>query len=217
VPFGFLKRGQKRAPEQPPASQAAPGPVVARGIPFDGMTEEWRLVGIMNINGRLTDALNKREAISIEDVRWAPIDGSAEFEPASGLRSIDPYDLIIVLAGASTMPQMTSEEKAAHRVHKVSYDVSLEAPPFRVTGTVFLFPGFEPERLLERSTEMFLPVTDAEAYFGDGQVSLERAGVILINRFYLRGVTQIDKNTGEAARPLPGQPLGGISWQDKSR
>ena len=39
---------------------------------------------------------------------------------------------------------------------------------------------------------------------------------VLVNRFYLRGVEQIDKRTGEKAQKLPGQPLGGINWQDRS-
>ena len=40
---------------------------------------------------------------------------------------------------------------------------------------------------------------------------------ILVNRFYLRGLEQIDRRTGERPQPLPGQPLGGISWRDRSR
>ena len=40
---------------------------------------------------------------------------------------------------------------------------------------------------------------------------------ILVNRFYLRGVEQIDRRTGEQPQKLPGSPLGGISWQDRSR
>ena len=36
---------------------------------------------------------------------------------------------------------------------------------------------------------------------------------ILVNRFYLRGVEQIDKRTGERVQDLPGAPLGGVSWQ----
>ena len=39
---------------------------------------------------------------------------------------------------------------------------------------------------------------------------------VLVNRFYLRGVEQIDKRTGVKAQRLPGQPLGGINWQDRS-
>jgi hypothetical protein len=41
--------------------------------------------------------------------------------------------------------------------------------------------------------------------------------VVLVNRFYLRGVDQIDKRTGERPQKLPGRPLGGVSWQDRSR
>ena len=117
----------------------------------------------MNIEGRLLDSLNKREAIEIHDVQWAPIDASAPLSPAPGLRSVDPYDLILVLAGPDSMPELTEEEKAAHRVHKVSYDVALEAPPFRVIGTVLMHPGSDPDRLLDRATEMFVAVVDAQA------------------------------------------------------
>src|SRR3954471_13496429 len=135
MPLNFLRRKKPG----PAATATAPTrtPLQTRtGVAFDGLTEEWHLVGRMNIDGRLLDSLNKREAIEINDVQWAPIDGSAELSPAPGLKSVDPYDLILVLAGADSMPELSEEEKAAHRVHKVTYDVALEAPPFRVLGTV---------------------------------------------------------------------------------
>jgi hypothetical protein len=183
---------------------------------FEGLTEEWRLLGRMQIDGRLSDALNKRESIEIADVRWAPIDGSEPLSDAPGLRSVDPYDLILVLAGEGSLPELSDEERAAHRIHKVSYDVALEAPPFRVVGTVFMHPGSEPDRLLDRATEMFVPVVDAVATLGDKRVNDEEIDTILVNRFYLRGVEQVDKRTGMKAQKLPGQPLGGITWQDRS-
>jgi hypothetical protein len=233
VPLNFLRRKKSDGPSKAStsaaagdrgsgsaASGAAPAatrtPVASRtGVAFDGLTEEWRLVGRMNIGGRLLDSLNKREAIEIHDVQWAPIDGSGPFAPAPGLKSVDPYDLILVLAGEDTMPDLTEEEKAAHRVHKVSYDVALEAPPFRVLGTVLMHPGSEPDRLLDRATEMFVAVTDAAAYLGEQTVG-EDVDTVLLNRFYLRGVEQIDKRTGLKHQKLPGAPLGGISWQDRS-
>jgi hypothetical protein len=206
VPFDFLRKPKGQAPEpdahEPPSSE---NPVVkAKGIPFDGLTEEWRLVGAMQLEGRLSDALNKRDTIPMSDVSWAPIDGSEPFSPAPGLKAIDPYDLIIVLAGEGTLPPLNDEEKAAHRVHKISYDVALEVPPFKVIGTVFLFPGSEPERLLDRATEMFVPVVDAIAYFGDELISGTEVDTFLVNRRYLRGVEQVDRLTGEAPPRLPG-------------
>jgi hypothetical protein len=188
-----------------------------RGVPFIAITEDWRLRGRMMIAGRLTDALNKREAIAISDVAWGPPDGSAPLDAAPGLKSVDPYDLILVTAGEDSLPPLTETERTALKVHKVAYDVALEVPPFRVIGTIFLHPGSEPDRLLDRSSEMFVPVTDATARLGDLEVSDPEVEVILVNRFYLRGVEQVDKRTGMAHQKLPGAPMGGTSWQDRSR
>ena len=152
MPFNFLRKKGPPAPTAP-APVADPTPEVIEaahrsgGVAFDGLTEEWRLMGVMNIKGRLSDALNKREAIAIADVSWAPVDGSDAFTPVPGLKSVDPYDLIVVLAGEGTLPPLSDAEKVAHKVHKVPYDVVLEAPPFRVVGTVYMFAGTEPERL----------------------------------------------------------------------
>jgi hypothetical protein len=215
VPFDFLRR--RKNDEGAPASSPPSGRrSSARGIPFDGLTEEWRIVGNMHVDNRLSDALNKREAVTISDVQWAPIDGSAPLAPAPGLKAVDPYDLIIVLAGEATLPPLSDAERTAHKVHKVAYDVALEVPPFRVIGTVFLHPGSEPERLLDRATEMFVPVVDATAYLRDAPVAPEMDAV-LVNRFYLRGIEQVDRRTGERHQKLPGAPLGGVSWQDRSR
>ena len=213
MPFDFLRRRKGEA--QGGITDGA-APTGERGVPFDGMTEEWRLVGTMQVDGRLSDAVNRREPIVLSDVQWAPIDGTAPFEPAPGLKTIDPYDLILIMAGQSTLPTQSETEKVAHRVHKVSYDVAIEVPPFRVVGTVFLYPGSDPNRLLDRATEMFVPVVDATASLGNRDVA-DHVDAILVNRFFLRGVEQVDRATGERPQKLPGQPLGGISWQDRSR
>ena len=216
MPLNFLRRKKPEAPKAPAAAPSTTQRPSRKGVAFHGITEEWRLVGRMDVQGRLSDALNKRESIAIHDVQWAPIDGSAPLVDAPGLKSVDPYDLILVLAGEGSMPELSDSERVAHRVHKVSYDVALEAPPFRVVGTVFLHPGSEPDRLLDRSTEMFVPVVDAIAMYGDDRVGDPDVETVLVNRFYLRGVEQVDKRTGVKPQKLPGRPLGGTTWQDRS-
>ena len=208
MPFGFGKRDEK--PKGGPESAAETGPagrpapiqtqLAGGGVAFDGLTEEWRLVGVMDVTGRLSDALNRRDAIAIRDVNWAPLDGSEPFSAVPGLRSIDPYDLIVVLAGEDTLPGFSEDEKAAHRVHKLGYGVSLEVPPFRVSGTVHLFPGAEPERLLDRSNEMFFAVTGGVVSLNNQRIGDGQADTILVNRQYLRRVEQVD---GEAAGEGP--------------
>jgi hypothetical protein len=206
VPFGIFKRGAKQ-PSPVSAVPARERPAApARGIPFDGLTEEWRLVGRMEIDARLSDVLNRREAIPIADVRWAPVDGSEGFTAAPGLEKIDPFDLIAVFAGVGSLPSLTESERSAHKLHKVPYDVTLEVPPFRVVGTVYLFPGSEPERLMDRSTELFVPVTDAVALLGERPLNGPDIDVVLVNRSYLRGVQQVERRTVEATRALIGGP-----------
>jgi hypothetical protein len=203
VPFGFGKRDAK--PTEPgdaaaPEDSAQPAvvlPPAGTGIAFDGLTEEWRLVGVMDVTGRLSDALNRRDAISIHDVSWAPLDGSEPLSPVPGLRSIDPYDLIVVLAGEDSLPDFSDDEKAAHRVHKVGYEVALEIPPFRVRGTVHLYPGHEPDRLLDRSNDMFFAVTGGQVTLNDARIGDVATDTILVNRQYLRRVEQLESNTGD--------------------
>jgi hypothetical protein len=217
VPLNFLRRNKKPDVPEPVTEVMTPSASAAlrTGIAFDGITEEWRLVGRMDVEGRLSDALNRREAVTIHDVQWGPMDGSGPLVDAPGLRSIDPYDLIIVLAGEGSLPELNDAERAAQRIHKVSYEVALEAPPFRVVGTVQLHPGTEPERILDRSSEMFVPVVDAIAMLGDERIGGD-VETVLVNRFYLRGVEQVDKRTGLKHQRLPGAPLGGTTWQDRS-
>lgn len=203
MPFDFLRRRKGPATSAsaarsgrraagPVGGAAGSAPVVAAGPGqrFDGLTEDWRLTGTMHIEGRLSDALNRREAIAISGMQWAPIDGSTPMVPAPGLKSIDPYDLIAVLAGPDTMPVHSEEERAARRVRKEPYEVVLEAPPFRIVGTVHVFPGTDPRQMLEQAVEMFVPLTAAVAYVEDRPVADPEVEVVLVNRLYVRGVDE---------------------------
>lgn len=209
MPFGFHRRasgvqGQPApaGPGGPHARSAGGGRAggVRTGVPFDGLTEEWRLVGVIELEGRLLDILNRREAIPIGEMTWATLDSPANLVPAPGLQKVDPYDLIAVFAGDQTLPPLNDAEKAALRVHKVAYDVILALPPYQVIGTVFLHPGSEPERLMDRGSDLFFPVTNAVALLGEVPVSDEGIDVVLVNRSYLRGVEQVDRRVVESAR-----------------
>ena len=212
MPFDFLRRKKGPTDAAGSTAAAAAGGAASRdgaagvagaggvaagataftgvGVRFEGLTEDWRLSGRMHVDGRLSDVLNRRETIAISDVQWAPIDGSGPMVPASGLKSIDPYDLIAVLAGPDTLPDFTDEERAARRVRKEPYQVVLEAPPFRILGTVHVFPGTDPRQMLDQAPEMFVPLTAAVAYVDDRRVADPGVEVVLVNRLYVRGIEE---------------------------
>lgn len=227
MPFDFLRRKKAADPVKiatpvaTPASKPTTKPTTKQqrrggtAIRFDGLTEEWRLVGEMYIDGRLSDALNRRKALPISDVSWAPIDSSSPFTEVPGLKSVDPYDLIVVFAGKGSLPEQTEAEKEAYRVHRIPHEVALEAPPLRIGGTVYLLPGTIPSGLLDRVGEMFVPVVGGIAYVGDRQVSDPTVDAILVNRFYLRGVEVVDKKKSTADRK-PGAAAGRAGSPDRS-
>jgi hypothetical protein len=214
MPFGFHRRNREEAA----AAAAKEGRVPAdgsrsartrSGVPFEGLTDEWRLVGLMELEGRLLDILNRREPIPLGDMAWATLDALDDTTPAPGLQKVDPYDLIVVLAGDRTLPPLNDAEKAALRVHKVAYDVVLEVPPFRVLGKVFLHAGSEPERLMDRSSDLFFPVTNAVVLAGKAQLGAAASDVVLVNRSYLRGVEQVEGlELGAEREARPDEPSG---------
>ena len=234
MPFGFLKR---RKPTRPP-TRRPDGAAAARvgGVRPSGAVQRRRTPACA---GRAVHRADRGLAAARPDGHLGPpvrraqqARGDPDHRRAAGARrtarrrssrrracsSVDPYDLILVTAGEDSLPPLTDAERTALKVHKVAYDVALEVPPFRVIGTVYLHPGSEPDRLLDRSSEMF--VADrrrASRKLGDVEVTDPEVDVILVNRFYLRGVEQVDKRTGEPHQKLPGAPLGGVSWQDRSR
>ncbi len=186
--------------KRPEAATPAAGPEIPPGTLLHGYTEDWHLRGRVRLDGRLLDALDLREPLAIEDVEWAPVDGSGGFEPAPGLRTVDPYDLILVFAGPGTMPERTPEEAAAHRRAKEHFSVLLHLPPFRIAGVVHLYPGNEPLSLLDRATHLFFAVTDADAAVGDVRIGPPEPTTILANHSYLTRVEQIERaGTGSEA------------------
>ncbi len=185
--FGFFRKPAAKAAAAVPGS----GPDEA-GMPFDCCTEDWRIRGRVPATGRLLDSMNRREALEITGAEWAPLDGSAEFQAVPGLKSIDPYDVLVVFATASTMPSRSPEASAAHRRSKEMYDVALEVPPFHVVGTVHLYPGLEPATLLDHATNLFVAVTGAVVLLEGSRVGPDVPTTILVNRSYITRVHQVE-------------------------
>lgn len=204
MPFGFLRR---KASEPLPTEAAVAAEEVPRGpreVELEALTDEWHLRGRLILTGRLLDALNQREPMAVTAVEWRPAGASADFEPAPGIHAIDPYDLVVVIASPETLAPMTEEERQAHRLRRVRFDVLVEAPPYSATGTIHLATGTEPEMLLERQSAMWFALTDPSIAIGDRPVELAPGvDAVLVNRFYMRSIGEFDRATGEPIEPAP--------------
>jgi hypothetical protein len=190
VPFRFLRR-ERRA-----SARAAPA---AGGVPFEGVTEEWRLSGLMAIDGTILDALNRRERIPIAAVRWGALGSDEMLQEAPGLRAINPYDLIVALVGSGDGRQETGRT----RITSEPFDVALDCPPLRLAGTVHLGPGEDEAVLMMSAPELFFPLTRPVVLMDRRPVDLPEAQVALVNRGYLRDVRRIDARPMEALRAPP--------------
>jgi hypothetical protein len=189
----FLRRSRDETSASSPEETAR-----RRGIPFVGFTDEWRLEGSMDIEGRAWDVLNRRQPIPITGVHWGPLDGSTPMEPAPGLRRMDSYDLVVALA----VPVPEASGPDILRGANIPVDVVLHCPPLRVVGTVRMRPGQEAEELLLNQPDMFIPIGGAVAFLDRQPLSIPPADLVLVNRAYLKDVRPIDARTLEAIRPL---------------
>ena len=91
-------------------------------------------------------------------------------------------------------------------------------PPYRVIGTVLLYPGSEPDSLLNRSSEMFIPIVDATATLGDKPLGDERdRGRSWSTAPTCAGSSRSTHGRASATRSCPGASLGGVNWTDRAR
>jgi hypothetical protein len=203
MPFGL----RRHVPAEPvePEMEAEPEPEVEvapplPGIAFDGLTEDWRIVGRMVLTGRSGDALdsiarslNNRDPVELRDTRWASLDDPDALQPAPGLARMSPYDLVAIIAGDPGEPPITAGELEVYKVRKTASPVELELPPFRVLGTHFIEGRADSSHLLRRNGPLFVPIGDATLHRGGDQLMNDpRVHVVLVNRLYVKAVRVLD-------------------------
>ena len=86
--------------------------------------------------------------VDLDEARWYPLDGG----PASqrGRVRVAPDDILLIV---------TDEEDMT--VHMNLYPIILDVGPYRVTATIAMLPGFDPDRALARPGHTYIPLRDA--------------------------------------------------------
>ena len=202
----FLRR--QAIPSEPPPTdvpeELEPEPELEPpsppGIAFDGLTEDWRIVGRIVLTARAADpldsiarSLNNRDPVELHDTRWASLDSPDALEPAPGLSRMSAYDLVAIIAGDPGEPPMSDGEFSVYQVRKTASPVELDMPPFLVRGTHFVEGRAEADHLLRRYGALFVPIGDATLHLGDRFLTDPRVQTILVNRLYIKGVRVLDR------------------------
>jgi hypothetical protein len=169
------------------------------GVTIDAFTEERRISARVQLTGRLSDALNRRERLPVFGVRTAPLAAPDQLDDAPDVRELDPYELVVVAAGPDSQPALTADQRAAIRSRKLRYAVCCELAGASVCGVVHLHPGVDPSQLVEHRPELFVPLTDAVVRVGGTVVDEPQFDVALVNRAYLRAVVPIDASALDLA------------------
>jgi hypothetical protein len=167
------------------------GIVVTRRRPghFVALTEDGRIDAMLAQGGvKLPDALERRAAITVTNAQQCPNDLSKPLAPAPGVKSVDPYDISIVMPAEDGEPVVSDADRDAWAKFRVAYDVTLEATPFKVSGVLLLLPSQDPLSLTERGTELFLPVFSPVVQLGTLTLRDTPRDAILVNRSHMRRV-----------------------------
>lgn len=185
---------RRSRPAIEPAQQPVPVVVPHHAHRFRGYTEDRFVAGLVRSADRLSDSLNRRQPLLVEDAVVIAIGAPLRAAERHERLVIDPFELDLVLAGP--LPERSAAERAARRVFKVRYPVRIEGPNFEVQGTIHLFPGTAPEFEGYHTGTLFLPVTEPTARREGRLITDPAVDVVLVNRHSIRRIRQLDLRPG---------------------
>jgi hypothetical protein len=157
---------------------------------FVALTSDSRIEAVL-AQGRLklADALARRAAINVNNVLLGPNDGSGPLTPAPSIKSVDPRAVIIAMPAEDGDPVVSAADREAWHEWRVTYEVTLEATPFKVAGILLLLPSQDPFLVTEQGTELFLPVFSPTVEIGEVTLTDVRRDAILVSRSHVRRVS----------------------------
>lgn len=155
---------------------------------FVALTEDGRVDAVLNQGGKLAEILERRAAISVRDTARGPADGS--FMKLTNLKTLDPYDVAVAMPAADGEPVVSDADRDAWSRWRVSYPVILQVGSFEISGTLMLLPSQDLSTLMERGTELFLPVLKPTVLVNGLVVKDVPRDAVLVNRSHISRVSE---------------------------
>lgn len=194
MPFELFRHREHSA--STPGGVGAPSADDAGSAAFEAFTEDRRITGHVRVEGRLSDALNRREPLAVTGVSVAPLESRDQLAAAPEVHALDPYELVVVAAGPDSQPALSPEQRAALRARKTRYEVCFQLTGAYVCGVVHLHPGTDPADPVSYHSELFVPVTEPAVRVAGVELADPAPDVVLVNRAYLQAVIPVDRSSG---------------------
>jgi hypothetical protein len=123
------------------------------------------------------DGSDLSTALPVGDARWYPLDGG---KPSNiGDVSVQPDEILLLV---------TAEEDLT--VHMNWFAITLEVGPYRVSASIGMVPGFDPDRALTRPGGSFIGLRDATIeLLGRPEIAAAQRAHIHVNRYSVERVT----------------------------
>jgi hypothetical protein len=147
---------------------------------------------------RLSDALNGRGRVRLEDASIRPLAAPSIEGRVLPILELDPFDIELVMAA----PLPDEAWTRARRVHKVRYPVRIDAGRYQLEGLLHVFPGHDPTYVNHGGPNLFIPLTSARAWRAGRLVSDPSVDAILVNRHLVRSIAQTDVALAQDATSL---------------
>ena len=175
----------KAAPDQGLA-----GMVVTRRRPahFVALTADGRIDALLAQNGKLGALLERRGSINVNQAQTGAADCDGPLTPAPTLKTIDPNDVAIAMPAADGEPAVSDADRDAWQKFRMTYNATIEMPPYTVTGTLLLLPSQDPLSLTERGSELFLAVFNPTVELLGMTIKDIPRDSILVNRSHIRRI-----------------------------
>jgi hypothetical protein len=117
------------------------------------------------------DGPDLESTLAVGDARWYPIDGSAPSQ--RGDIRLEPEEILLIVTDE---PDVT--------VHMNWFSISVDVGPYRVSGSIAMMPGFDPDRALTRPGTSYVPLREATIELvGRPDVEPAKRDHIHVNRY----------------------------------
>lgn len=139
-------------------------------VPIEAYTADGSFTGLVDVAGRLRDALETLDEIRVLQIQGVTLDGAVVASPAE---SVTVEGLLLVVPSEADLP-----------VHATWHAVTIDIGPFQLTGELPTMPGFDPGRALARPSGDFVHLRAVDiALLGAPDRVVASHEHLLVNRY----------------------------------